>query len=275
VKPDRRTLIAVAIGILIIATASAYVIAINWEYITKENEEFNQMLLEANRKEVIQKIQSFKMKKLIKHRDLILRKENFSQISNYQKYVTPDNPVVKSYLTSNGITTNQQAYSSAVQWTWVSDQTLNGKPELWLMPFAFIQNTPTNPNNPVLGEVASDCESQAYTLVSILEAAKIPKTNVRVVVGEVNFSGEIGGHAWVQLYQNGEWLELEATSGSFWDDDDNKLVENEGFSFNYFKNHPYPVEEYWAFFNDAFFYNPHNGKQSENLPQHWLIMPES
>jgi len=204
-----------------------------------------------------------------------LRKENFSQIPDYQKYVTPDNPIVKSYITSNGITTNQQAYSSAVQWTWVSDQTLHGKPELWLMPFAFIQNTPTNPNNPVLGEMASDCESQAYTLVSILEAAQIPKTNVQVVVGEVNFSVEIGGHAWVQLYQNGEWLELEATSGPFWDDDDNKLVENEGFSFNYFKNHPYPVEEYWAFFNDAFFYNPHNGKQSENLPQHWLTIPES
>ena len=273
-KSDCKTLIAVAIGLLIIATASAYVIAINWEYIAKENKEFNQMFLEANRKEVIQKIQSFKMKKLIKHRDLILRKDNFSQISNYQKYVIPDNPVVKSYLASNGITTNQQAYSSAVQWTWVSDQTLHGKPELWLMPFAFIQNTPTNPNNPVLGEMASDCESQVYTLVSILEAAKMPKTNVRVVVGEVNFSGEIGGHAWVQLYQSGEWLELEVTSGPFWDDDDNKLVENEGFSFNYFKNHPHPVAEYWAFFNDAFFYNPHNGKQSENLPQHWLIMPE-
>jgi len=44
VKSDCKTFIAVAIGILIIATASTYVIAINREYIAGENEEFNQML---------------------------------------------------------------------------------------------------------------------------------------------------------------------------------------------------------------------------------------
>ena len=119
--------------------------------------------------------------------------------------------------------------------------------------------------------MVSDCESQAYTLVSILEAIGISKTNVRVVVGEVNFQGEIGGHAWVQIYQNNEWMELEATSGPFYDDEEQELVENNGFDYSYFKAHPYPVEEYWAFFNDRYYYNPHNNLKSPDLPSHWLI----
>lgn len=129
-------------------------------------------------------------------------------------------------------------------------------------------DTPTDPDNPVPGSMVSDCESQAYTLVSLLEALGTLKIDVRVVVGGVNFSGEIGGHAWVQLYQNGRWFELEATSGPYWDEDDLELVENTGFPFSYFKTRPYPYIEYWAFFNDRYYYNPDNGNKSPDLPSH-------
>ena len=262
-------MIVAIIGILLLTTA-IYAITTNWEKIFGKEDKNNVLLLEDLRNEVNEELKSFKMKKILKYRDLVLRKENFTQISNYQKYVTPNDPTVKVYIASNGITTIKQAYTTAVDWIWVSDQTLHGKPELWLLPAQFIQDAPTNPNNPQPGNMVSDCEPQAYTLVSAIESTGMLKENVRVVVGEVNFSGEIGGHAWVRIYQDGQWIELEVTSRSFWDDDDQKLVENTGFPFNYFKSRPYPVVEYWAFFNDKYYYNPHNGKQSPDLPPHWF-----
>jgi len=279
-----KILIIISISVVFIIVVSIYFLLDDLIPINQENnddnildiDDFNQQVL---RQEVTQELQNFKMKKRIiikeKDRPLIKRKEDFSPISDYQKYVTPNNPIAKEYQTSNGLTNSQLAYNNAVEWTWVSDSTLHGEyaPEKWLMPAEFINDTPDKnkyPTNPVDG-MASDCESQAYTLVSILEALGIQKSNVRVVVGEVDFYGETGGHAWVQIYENGEWFELEATSGPYWDDEDQKLVENKGFPYNYFKNHPYPVEEYWAFFNDIYYYNPDNNKKSPDLPTHWEI----
>lgn len=253
------------IALCVIGSAVGYII---WNNLTTEEDEGQNLIL--LQQEVREELQNFRMIKRIKHRDLILRKENFTQLSNYQKYVTPNNPVVQSYITSNSITTAQQAYASAVNWIWVSDLTLHGTLEKWLLPAEFISDTPTDPDNPVPGNMVSDCESQAYSLVSILEAIGTSKDNVRVVVGEVDFNGEVGGHAWVQVYQNNNWYELEATSGPYWDDDDLELVENTGFPFNYFKTRPYPVNEYWAFFNDRYYYNPDTGTKSPDLPSHWL-----
>jgi len=246
-----------------------YLTFFNFNLLSNKGNQNEILLSEQLRNEVNEELKSFKMKKILKHRDLILRKENFTQVSNYQKYVTPNNPIVKNYISTIGIDTLIKAYETAVGWIWVSDQTLHNVPEKWLLPAEFIENAPTNPNNPLPTKMVSDCESQAYTLVSIIESLNTSKENVRVVIGEVNFSGELGGHAWVQIYQEGEWIELEATSGPFWDDDDQTLVENRGFSFNFFKNHPYPIVEYWAFFNDIYFYNPNNGKESQNLPNYW------
>ncbi len=210
------------------------------------------------------------MLKRLNHRDMVFKKENFTQISDYQKYITPDNSIVQSYLTHNAINTARKAYSTAVDWIWVSDLTLHKKLEHWLLPAEFITNTPTDPDNPVPGSMVSDCESHAYTLVSLLEIIGTEKANVRVVIGKVEFEGETGGHAWVQIYENGEWFELEATSGPYWDDDENELVDSIGFPFSYFKTRPYPVEEYWAFFNDKYYYNPDTGLKSPDLPVHWL-----
>ena len=205
--------------VAIIVIASTLVYAFYFVYTVEEDSyDSETQTIQLLKQEVTQELKAFKMKKLIQRRDLVLSKDNFSQISDYQKYVTPENYILNNYINTNSINTAQQAYSTAVSWIWVSDETLHHKSEHWLLPQEFIQETPNDPDNPAPGNMVSDCESQAYTLVSILEAIDISKTNVRVVVGEVNFQGEIGGHAWVQIYLNNEWVELEATSGPFYDD---------------------------------------------------------
>ncbi len=93
--------------------------------------------------------------KMLKRGRLVLQKENFTQLSPYQAYVTPNDSAVQAL--ASGVTSNQQAYSTAVQWMWVSDSTLHGVSEKWLMPGDFLENTPTYLTNPVSGRVASDC----------------------------------------------------------------------------------------------------------------------
>jgi hypothetical protein len=261
-----QRIIILSVALFIISVGIVYAVLREEETSEDEGSQLDLLL----QQEVREELKNFRMLKRIRQHGLILKKENFTQISNYQKYVTPDNSTVQLYLVTNAINTSQQAYASAVNWIWVSDSTLHGKLEHWLLPAEFISDTPTDPDNPVPGNMVSDCESQAYTLVSLIEALGTSKGNVRVVVGEVNFSGEIGGHAWVQLYQNGQWFELEATSGPYWDDDDLELVNNIGFSYSFFKTRPYPVVEYWAYFNDRYYYNPDTGMKSPDLPPHWL-----
>jgi hypothetical protein len=213
----------------------------------------------------ITKIRKKFLPRMLKRGRLRLLKENFRQLSPYQTYVTPNDSEVQAL--AGGIANNQQAYSTAVSWTWVSDQTLHGVSEKWLYPHEFLADTPNDPDNPVPGRVVSDCESQAYTLVSLLRAIGVSAQNVRVVVGQVNFSGQIGGHAWVELYEGNKWFALEATSGPYWDDDDEQLHESSGYPYNYFKTHHYPSIEIWGYFNDLYYYNPWTGQG--NAPAHW------
>ena len=74
---------------------------------------------------------------------------------------------------------------------WVSERTLNDVIEKWLTPHEFLVDTPDYPTNPVPGRVASDCSEQANTLVSVLRAIGVSPDKVRVVLGEVNFDGNI------------------------------------------------------------------------------------
>ena len=185
--------------------------------------------------------------------------------SRYQLYITPHDPAVEAL--AGRIDGVQEAYREAVQWTWVSDQTLHGESEKWLMPHEFLSDTPNYPSNPLRGNVVSDCEEQANTLVSLLRAEGISSEKVRAVLGKVKFEDGEGGHTWGEVWQNGEWLPLEATSGPYWDDDEEKLVARGGAPFNYYANHDYPVIEAWAYYNDIYYLDPRT--RSGNAPDSW------
>jgi transglutaminase-like putative cysteine protease len=188
-----------------------------------------------------------------------------SKQSRYQLYVTPDDSAVEAL--AEPIDRVKEAYREAVQWIWVSDQTLHNESEKWLMPHEFLSDTPNYPSNPLKGNAVSDCEEQANTLVSLLRAEGINPEEVRVVLGKVKFEDGVGGHAWVELWHNGEWLPLEATSGPYWDDEEGKLVTKGGTPFAYYANHDYPVIEVWAYYNDIYYLDPRT--HSGNAPDSW------
>jgi transglutaminase-like putative cysteine protease len=83
----------------------------------------------------------------------------------------------------------------------------------------------------------------------------------------VNFSDQTGGHAWVQVYDKGEWLELDPTTGPYYDDEEQKVVESDGVPFRYFARHDYPVLQTWKYFNDAYYWDVK--KQEGNAPGSW------
>lgn len=189
------------------------------------------------------------------------------QVSNFQSFVTPEDPVVQELAAGK---TPEEIYAIALRWIWIEDQVLNGVPEKWLLPRDLLTLTPNMRTNPNPGRVSSDCESQAYSLVSALRAAGVPPEYVRVVLGQVNFNGVSGGHAWVELYDDevGEWFQLEATSGSYYNSAQRQLYESEGLPFNYYRKYQYPSVEIWNYFNDEYFWD--NKRQQGTIPENWL-----
>lgn len=187
----------------------------------------------------------------------------------YQDYVTPFDSAVRNL--SDGVNGNVEAYWAAVGWVWVSDSTLNDVQEKWLMPRIFLVDTPNYPTNPAKPREASDCEEQANTLVSLLRAEGVEAENVRVVLGLVNFEGSEGGHAWVEVYEDGVWLALEATSGAYYNDDSHRLVERRGMRYNYYKTHSYPSVEIWFYYNDVYYIDYIHNK-TNNPPVHWSTL---
>ncbi len=186
-------------------------------------------------------------------------------ISPYQLYVTPDNEVVQEWaLEYDGI---EEIYAEALDWVWVSEETLNGVEEKWLKPEEFLSNTPNYASNPVPGRIVSDCEDQANALVSILIADGWEETEVRVVLGMVDFGTGIGGHAWVEVYEDGGWYALEATMGDYWEDATGSYVESSFIPYTYFKYHSYPVRDVWYYYNNEYFFDVDRGVS--NAPQFW------
>ncbi len=170
------------------------------------------------------------------------------QVSPYQQFVTPD--AVKEEVTG---LTKEQIYEKAKSFVWVSDSVLHNSREKWMLPADFLVTTPAMGTNPMKGEIVSDCSEQANTLVSMLRASGVPAEDVRVILGKVNFGGEVGGHAWVELKEDGRWQVLEATSGPFYDEEKGEKVNRNGVSYDYWKYHEYPVVEVWAYYNDKYF----------------------
>lgn len=191
------------------------------------------------------------------------------QISYYQTYVTPNDPAVISIAQGK---TPEQIYQTALSWVWVEDEIINGEVEMWLLPNIFLTQTPNFPTNPVQGMIASDCESQAYTLVSALRAGGMAPENVRVVTGLVNFGGgNAGGHAWVEVFDQvtNSWFALEATSGNYYNSSTGELQTSNGLNYNYFKFTRYPSVQIWNYFNDAYFYDL--GRNEGIVPDNWFI----
>lgn len=173
------------------------------------------------------------------------------QKSVYQQFITPnDVAIIELASTINSI---KEAYEIANSWIWVSDSTLHGKDEKWLKPNEFLTKTPYYARNPVKGEIVSDCSEQANTFVSILRAIGVSAEDVRVVMGKVDFDGEIGGHAWVEIWIENGWMPIDVTSGNYYDDATNTLVSRKATSYDYWMYHPYPVVEVWAYYNDQYY----------------------
>lgn len=227
----------------------------------REARERYESLPEEAKEAVREKIRELKLKRTV----LDVPEVPEELVSEYQLYVTPADGAVQSL--SRQIESPTEAYATAVSWIWVSDQTLNHVAEKWLKPYEFLSDTAEYASNPAKGRIASDCSEQANTLTSLLRAEGIAPENVRVVLGLVDFDGSIGGHAWVEVYEEGVWVALEATSGPYYDDEKRQLVGSGGLPYTYFKFFPYPVLEKWVYYNDQYFYDIETRKG--NPPSSW------
>lgn len=156
----------------------------------------------------------------------------------------------------------------AAGWVYVSDRTLNNSVEKWLTPHEFLTETPWYPTNPLKGKAVSDCEEHANTLVSLLRASGVSAEDVRVVLGRDASSRQNRGHVWVELFINGKWLDLDASSGSYWSDETERLVNQPALPFDYYQSHSFPPLIVEAYYNDVYYYEP--GGPSTNAPDLWL-----
>lgn len=196
--------------------------------------------------------------------------------SYYQSCVTPYANAVTSYLKENSLDDKYEIYEAALSWTWVSDETLNGVDEKWLTPTEFLEKTPTYSGNPDYGEPVSDCEEQANTLSSLLiTSGEYNESTVRVAIGKVDFGNVSGGHAWVEVYENGEWFPLDPTEGPYYDDENCSIVSADVSEINYdeYLDSTYPAAKVWYYYNNKYFMEV--GKQNENVPVFWNEQPES
>lgn len=200
----------------------------------------------------------------------------YQTTSNYQTYVTPDAEAVISYLKENNLDDKYEIYEASLSWTWVSDETLNNAEEKWLTPTEFLDETPAYSSNPAPCEPSSDCEEQANTLASLLIASgEYNESTVRVAIGKVDFGDVSGGHAWVEVCENGEWFPLDPTEGPYYDDESSELVpvDSSDVDYDQYSDSVYPVVEIWYYYNNEYFMDLDT--HSENAPVSWNNIPKS
>ena len=183
----------------------------------------------------------------------------------FQHYITPEDELIKSMAASlNGI---EDAYRESAGWVYVSDETLHGVADRWLSPHEFLTGTSHYPENPLSGEIVSDCEEQANTLVSLLRAWGVDAEQVRVVLGSAAFNGVERGHAWVQILIDNRWVALDPIWGPYWDNQEDCLVDRQRMPFNHFIYENYPAQQVWIYYNDIYYLNPVS--DSGNAPSSW------
>lgn len=194
-----------------------------------------------------------------------------------QEYVTPYADAVQDYLKDEDFDDADEIYETAVSWIWVSDATLNDQPDGWLTPTEFLQDTPDFDSNPVSGEIVSDCTEQANTLASLLiGSGEYDEETLRVVMGQVTSSNINGGHAWIEVYEDGEWFPVDATIGPHYDDDLEEVVypdNYEDIDFDYFRDENYSVAEIWYYYNNEYIIDVSSG--TGDAPDNWYSIPSS
>lgn len=194
-----------------------------------------------------------------------------------QEYVTPYADAVQDYLKDEDLDNADEIYETAVSWIWVSDSTLNDQPDGWLTPAEFLQDTPDFDSNPVSGEIVSDCSEQANTLASLLiGSGEYDEDTLRVVMGQVTSSNINGGHAWVEVYEDGEWFPVDATVGPHYDDDLEEVVYPDNYEyidFDYFRDENYYVIDLWYYYNNEYIIDLSSG--AGDAPDNWYSIPSS
>ncbi len=189
-------------------------------------------------------------------------------LSSYQSYVQPDTDAVQDLeeQTANDL---QSIYDEALTWIWVSEEVLNGQVEYWFYPEEFLTETPSMSTNPSPGDYASDCSEQANTLASLMIASGIDSENVRVTLGLVDFDGTVGGHAWVEYYDedDDQWFVIDATAGAYYDESTDTVTRASDIPYTYFKYHQFPVRQVWYYYNHEYFWD--NLEGDGNRPSHW------
>jgi hypothetical protein len=188
-----------------------------------------------------------------------IQDENPDVISPYQTYVTPYDPLILGVDCDSELSCYRWIFDNMV---WLSDSTGWGVPEMWIRPTVILNLTDRMESNPVQGQYADDCSGHAVLLTSMLRAKGVKKENVRYCIGLVNFSGSIGGHAWVELDDGDGFFVLETSSGDYFDDELNRVVRQNGFDFDYFRYNEYPVVNRYFCANDMYFQNYVTGESN-------------
>ncbi|WP_406670420.1 transglutaminase-like domain-containing protein [Methanolobus sp. ZRKC4] len=198
-------------------------------------------------------------------------------VSQVQEYVTPYADAVQDYLGDENLDDAEDIYEAAVSWIWVSDTILNGQQDAWLPPAEFLEDTPYFDSNPMPGEIVSDCSEQANTLASLLiGSGKYDESTVRVAIGEREFSTSTGGHAWVEVYEDGGWFPVDAVVGPYYDDDTSEIVypdNYEDIDFYYYLDENYSAIEVWYYYNNEYFIDVDSG--TVDAPDNWNSIPSS
>ncbi|WP_319506539.1 transglutaminase domain-containing protein [uncultured Methanolobus sp.] len=198
-------------------------------------------------------------------------------VSHVQEYVTPYADAVQDYLEDESLDGAEEIYEAAVSWIWVSDTILNGQPDAWLTPTEFLKDTPHFDSNPIPGKIVSDCSEQANTLASLLiGSGEYNESTARVAIGERKFSGINGGHAWVEVYEDGKWYPVDAVVGPRYDADTSEVVycdNYEDIDFYYFREEDYSVTEVWYYYNNEYFIDV--ASKTGNAPDNWNSISSS
>ena len=99
---------------------------------------------------------------------------------------------------------------------------------------------------------------------------------MRVAIGERKFSGITGGHAWVEVYEDGEWFPVDAVVGPRYDAETSEVVYHnnyENIDFDYYQEEEYFVVEVWYYYNNEYFIDVGSG--TGNVPDNWNSIPST